>query len=89
MGEKIIPIYIEFKDHVSESSWIPHRELCDFKPEVVYQLGWLVGEDNDCYKVSGQVCSDGSSGDTIVILKSTVISIKKFKVKFPKEKKDA
>ena len=84
---KIVPVFIEFFDHQSEPTWMNRTELHDFVPEQVYQLGWLVDEDETCYKVSGQICDDGDVGDTIVILKSTVKEIKKLKIKMPKWKK--
>ena len=79
--EKISQVYIEFYDHLSEASWMDKPELEKFTPVKVYQTGWLSGEDKLCYKVSGQITADGSFGDTIAILKSTVIKIKKFNVK--------
>lgn len=83
---KIYPVYLEFLDHVSESTWIDKHELTDFGPEIIHAFGWLVEETDDCYKVAGQVCSDGNVGDTMVILKSTVSLFKKVKFKIPKKK---
>lgn len=85
MNTKIYPVFIKFYDHASDSSWIDKHDLHDFVPNIVYQLGWLVDEDDMCYKVSGQVCDDGTMGDTMVIMKSSVIRVKKFKMKFPSD----
>jgi hypothetical protein len=84
MKEKIYPVYIEFKDHASQSAWLNKNELTEFKPELVRQLGWLVDEDDTCYKVAGQVCNNGDVGDIMVILKSTIICLKKLKFRIPK-----
>jgi hypothetical protein len=77
MKNKIYAVYIEFLDHQSESSWMSSGEVEDFKTIPVYQMGWLVDEDKDTYKVSGQISSDGSFGDTIAIFKKTVLKFKK------------
>lgn len=81
MKNKIVPVYIEFLDHASNSSWMDNTELVEFKPTLVYQLGWLVEEDATAFKIAGQVTDDGSAGDTICILKSTVKHFKKLRCK--------
>ena len=81
---KVYPVFMIFYDHASTSSWMTRTELESFKPELIYQVGWLVNEDDQCYRVSGQVCQEnGDVGDTMVILKSTVTHFEKLKIKIP------
>lgn len=56
------------------------EDLSNFDANLVFQMGWLVGEDNKVYKVSGQLCDSGDVGDTIAILKSTVKKFKRLKI---------
>lgn len=80
MKRKIYPVYIEFLDHQSQSNWQTPKELKDFKAALIYQVGWLVDEDKEVYKVAGQVSEDGDAGDVISILKKSVKRMVKFKL---------
>jgi hypothetical protein len=78
---KIPIVYLEFDDHASCADWQGKDELKSFTANRVYQVGWLVGEDERVYKVAGQVEENGEAGDVIAILKSTVTKFKKLNVK--------
>jgi hypothetical protein len=77
---KAIPVYIECYDHMSQLGWMDKDEFKELKPLVIYAVGFLTEETDEYYKLSGQMCSDGDWGDTFVILKSTVIKIKRLPI---------
>lgn len=81
MNAKFPVYYVEFLDHCSHSEWLNKEELDDSKAIKVYLVGWLVGEDENSYKFSLEVTEDGNFGDTICVLKGSIVSKKKLKVK--------
>jgi hypothetical protein len=80
MKKKIQSVYVEFLDHVSSSAWMNSDELKDHKAMTVYAHGWLVAENELEIKVSGQVTEDGDVGDTMAILKPTIIKLVKLDI---------
>jgi hypothetical protein len=65
---------------MSQLGWMGKEDFKELKPLIVHAVGFLTEETDEYYKLSGQICSDGDIGDTFVVLKSTVIKIKRLPI---------
>lgn len=73
--------YVEFLDYNSKSEWISKDELDKSVATKVFLVGWLVGEDKTLYKFAEEVTEDGDFGDTMCVLKKSVLKFKKLRVR--------
>ena len=72
MRNKLDLVYVECFDHCSMAGWVTQDELKTHTALTLYQVGWLVDENDLEYKVAPGIASHGDVGDPMVILKSTV-----------------
>lgn len=81
MKKRVPMVYVEFLDHCSKSEWMNAEQVQDFKAATCYALGFLMGEDENVYKVSCEITEDGDCGDTIAIIKKAVTKFKRLNIR--------
>lgn len=67
-------IYIRWKDHYGKDQWTHWKEFQESEPYIlIHTVGYLIGEDDESYKIASNISEEGYVNATTVVLKSCVV----------------